>query len=58
MDDPREAALELAASFARLDADAVARVKSVVRTASGAMAALAEERAANRASWSGSVAGL
>ncbi|MGZ4202380.1 MAG: enoyl-CoA hydratase/isomerase family protein [Thermoleophilaceae bacterium] len=58
VDAPREAALELAASFARLDADAVARVKSVVRSASGAMAALAEERAANRASWSGSVAGL
>jgi enoyl-CoA hydratase/carnithine racemase len=57
-DDPRATALELAAGFARLDADAVARVKSVVREASATMAALAEERAANRAAWSGSVAGL
>jgi len=56
--DPRAAALELGAEFARLDEAAVARVKSVVRTASGVLGALEEERTGNLASWSGSVAGL
>ena len=55
-DDPRAAALELAARFASLDAGAVARVKSVVRTASGVLAALEEERRGNLEAWSGSVA--
>jgi enoyl-CoA hydratase/carnithine racemase len=56
--DPRAAALELGAEFARLDEAAVARVKSVVRTASGVLGALEQERTGNLASWSGSVAGL
>lgn len=57
-DDPRAAALELAAGFAKLDPAAVARVKAVARTASGVLDALEEERAGNRAAWSGSVSGL
>jgi enoyl-CoA hydratase/carnithine racemase len=57
-DDPRAAALELAERFAKLDAGAVTRVKSVVRTASGVLAALEEERRANLEAWSGSVARL
>jgi enoyl-CoA hydratase/carnithine racemase len=56
--DPRAAALELAARFALLDAGAVGRVKSVVRTASGVLAALEEERRGNLESWSGSTAKL
>lgn len=56
--DARSAALELASAVAKLDAAAVARVKSIVRTATGLPEALAEEREGNRASWSGSVAGL
>jgi enoyl-CoA hydratase len=54
----REAALELASAVAQLDAGAVARIKSVVRTASGVLEALREEREGNRATWSGSVSGL
>jgi enoyl-CoA hydratase/carnithine racemase len=57
-DEPRAAALDIAAAFAGLDAGAVARVKAVVRTASGVLEALEEERAGNQESWSGSVAGL
>jgi enoyl-CoA hydratase len=57
-DDPRAAALELAAAIAGLDASAAARVKSVARTASGVLAALDEERTGNREGWSGSVSGL
>lgn len=57
-EDAREAALELASQVAQLDAGAVARVKSVVGTASGVVKALAEERTGNRAAWTGSVAGL
>jgi enoyl-CoA hydratase/carnithine racemase len=56
--DPFEAALRLAGEIAMLDAAAVARVKSVARTASGVLAALEEERTGNRESWSGSVSGL
>ncbi len=56
--DPFAAALALVAEIATLDAAAVARVKSVARTASGVLAALDEERTGNRASWSGSVGGL
>lgn len=55
-DDPAAAALALAESYAQLDPAAVARVKSVVRTASGVLAALEEERRGNLESWSGSVA--
>jgi enoyl-CoA hydratase/carnithine racemase len=57
-DDSRAAAIELAAGVATLDAGAVARAKSVARTASGALAALEEERVGNRAAWSGSLSGL
>jgi enoyl-CoA hydratase/carnithine racemase len=57
-EDPSAAALELAAGLVRLDAGAVARVKSVVRTASGVLAALEEERRGNLEAWSGSVARL
>jgi enoyl-CoA hydratase len=57
-EDARAAALELASTVARLDAGAVGRIKSTVRTASGVLEALAKEREGNRASWSGSVAGL
>jgi len=53
--EPRAAALELAAGFARLDAGAVARVKAVVRTASNVLEALEEERAGTLAAWSGAV---
>ncbi len=56
--DPGAAALALAAELSKLDAGAVARAKSVVRTASGVLAALDEERRGNRDSWSGSVVGL
>jgi enoyl-CoA hydratase/carnithine racemase len=57
-EDPSAAALELATGFLELDADAVTRVKSVVRTASGVLAALEEERRGNLESWSGAVARL
>jgi enoyl-CoA hydratase/carnithine racemase len=56
--DPPAAALELAARIAALDPVAVARVKSVTRTASGVLAALEEERTGNLSTWSGSVSGL
>jgi enoyl-CoA hydratase/carnithine racemase len=56
--DPRAVALELAAGFAQLDAAAVARVKSVVRTASNVLGALEEERRGNLDAWAGSVKGL
>lgn len=57
-ENPGEAAVGLASSFAGLDADAVGRVKSVVAKASGCLKALREERMGNRESWSGSVATL
>jgi enoyl-CoA hydratase/carnithine racemase len=57
-DDPRRIALDLAAQFAASDADAVARVKSVVLESDGALAALAREREENRAAWSGAVGPL
>jgi enoyl-CoA hydratase/carnithine racemase len=57
-ENAREDALEFASELAQLDAAAVARIKSIVRTASGVVEALAEEREGNRASWTGSVAGL
>ena len=53
--DPRAVALELAAGFTQLDADAVARVKAVVRTASNVLGALEEERVGNLEAWSGAV---
>jgi enoyl-CoA hydratase len=55
--EPRAAALELAAEFARLDPGAVARIKAVVRTASNVLDALEEERRGNLEAWSGAVAG-
>jgi enoyl-CoA hydratase len=55
--DPREAACELAASLARLDRDAAARVKSIAAVGCGLLDALEAERAGN-APWSGSVEGL
>ena len=57
-EDPAEAAVGLASSFAGLDADAAGRVKHVVARASGCLQALREERTGNRESWSGSVAAL
>ena len=56
--DAGEAAVGLASAFARLDPDAVGRVKSVVAGASGYFDALREERSGNREAWSGSVAAL
>jgi enoyl-CoA hydratase len=56
--DPGEAAVDLASALARLDPDAVDRVKRVVTEASGYFDALREERVGNRESWSGSVAEL
>jgi enoyl-CoA hydratase len=55
VDDPTAAAFALAASIARLDAAAVARVKAVVRTASGVLDALEQERRGNLDAWSGAV---
>lgn len=55
--DPRADALELATQVAKLDRVAVARVKSVTRTASGVLEALEEERRGNRSTWSGRVSG-
>ena len=57
-EEPPEAAVGLASSFAGLDAEAVGRVKSVVARASGCLQALREERTGNREAWSGSVAAL
>ena len=54
-DEPEAAAVKLAAAFARLQREAVARVKRHVTTAAGHDAALAEEREGNRATWTGSV---
>ena len=55
---PDEAAVDLASALARLDPDAVGRVKRIVTEASGYFDALREERSGNRESWSGSVAAL
>jgi enoyl-CoA hydratase/carnithine racemase len=55
--DPDAAALELAAGLAALDPAAAARVKRVAWRAVGADAALGAERAGNRESWTGSMAG-
>jgi enoyl-CoA hydratase/carnithine racemase len=57
-EDPAAAAVDLASDLARLDPEAVGRVKRVVTGASGHLDALREERAGNRAAWSGSVAAL
>jgi enoyl-CoA hydratase/carnithine racemase len=57
-EDPAAAAVDLASGLARLDPDAVGRVKRVVAEASGHLEALREERSGNRAAWSGSVAAL
>jgi enoyl-CoA hydratase len=57
-EDPVAAAVDLASDLARLDPDAVGRVKRVVTEASGHLDALRDERSGNRAAWSGSVAAL
>src|SRR3712207_1832041 len=57
-EDPGGAAIDLASDLARLDPEAVSRVKRVVTEASGCLAALREERSGNRAAWSGSVEAL
>ena len=57
-EDPEGEAVRLATGFAGLDREAAGRVKRVVTRASGYLDALREERAANRAAWSGSVASL
>jgi enoyl-CoA hydratase len=54
-DDPKRAALEMAAGFAELDEGAVRRVKAVAHRATGTLGALADERRRNRTAWSGSV---
>ena len=54
-DDAAAAGLELAAELAALDAAAAARVKRVAWASARALDALEEERAGNRAAWSGSV---
>jgi enoyl-CoA hydratase/carnithine racemase len=56
--NPEEEAVELASEIARLDPDAVGRVKRVVGETSGYLAALREERSSNREAWSGSVVPL
>lgn len=56
--NPEAAAVELASEIARLDPDAVGRVKRVVGETSGYLDALREERSSNRAAWSGSVDAL
>jgi enoyl-CoA hydratase len=53
-DDPHAAAVELAAEFASLDPDAVARVKSVIARAADPVAALTEEASGNRG-WTGAL---
>lgn len=52
-DDPLDAAVALARSFASLDEAALARVKAIVRDVTHLAPALAQERAQNRAAWSG-----
>jgi enoyl-CoA hydratase/carnithine racemase len=52
---PRAAAVALAHELCALDAGAVARLKSITRTASGVLAALEEERRGNHETWSGAV---
>jgi enoyl-CoA hydratase/carnithine racemase len=54
-DDPRAAAAALADEICALDPGAVARLKSITGTATGLMAALAEERRGNHETWSGAV---
>jgi enoyl-CoA hydratase/carnithine racemase len=53
--DPWFTARELAGRMARLDRDAVSRAKRIVHTGAGLLAALEQERAGNRATWSGAV---
>jgi enoyl-CoA hydratase len=55
VDDADAASLELAAQLAALDPVAAARVKHVAWGSARALDALEEERAGNRASWSGSM---
>lgn len=57
-EDAAKAAVELAAAIARLDGDATRRAKAIVRDAAGLVTALEQERAGNRAAWTGSTAGL
>ena len=57
-EDPVAAAVALASDLARLEPEAVGRVKRVVAGASGHLDALREERSGNRAAWTGSVAAL
>jgi enoyl-CoA hydratase/carnithine racemase len=57
-ENPVATAVDLASDLARLDPAAVGRVKRVVTGASGHLDALREERAGNRAAWTGSVAAL
>jgi enoyl-CoA hydratase len=57
-EDPGAAAVDLASELARLDPDAVGRVKRVATGTSGHLDALREERSGNRAVWSGSVEAL
>jgi enoyl-CoA hydratase/carnithine racemase len=56
-DDPRAAAVALAAELAALDGDAVARVKAIAGEATALLSALQLEREGNRR-WSGSIEGL
>ncbi len=55
---PEATALELAAGFAALDPDAVARVKAVAAIAAARAEALAAERDGNVRTWGGSLAGM
>jgi len=54
-DDADAASLALATDFAALDPAAATRVKRVAWGAARALEALEDERAGNRASWSGSM---
>jgi enoyl-CoA hydratase/carnithine racemase len=54
-DDATAAALDLAGELAALDPAAVARVKRVAWSTTGARAALQDERKANRVAWTGSM---
>ena len=57
-ENPGQAAVDLASELARLDPDAVRRVKRVVAVASGPLDALREESTGNREYWSGSISAL
>jgi enoyl-CoA hydratase len=57
-EDPGAVALDLAAGFAALDPASAGRVKRLVNGANWLLERLREERAGNRAAWTGSIAGL